>query len=98
VSVRKSFSKTVVERRRLYIDYDCWLPTNEKLTDFSTITSPDTADQPLTVDVAFVDTTHRKLAFFSNGGKGNTSYVIQLIVRTDGGQTKRDDIGIRVLP
>ncbi|HVQ52136.1 MAG TPA: hypothetical protein VMS92_18995 [Mycobacterium sp.] len=98
MSVRKSFSKTVVERRRLYISYDCWLPELEKLTDFSVLVSPFTADAPLVVDVAFTDVNHRKLAFFSSGGKGNTQYVIQLIVRTDGGQTKRDDIGLAVKP
>lgn len=98
MSIRKAFSKTVIERRRLYISYDCWLPELEKLTDFSTIVTPATADAPLNVDVAFTDVNHRKLAFFSSGGKANTQYVIQLIVRTDGGQTKRDDIGLKVLP
>ena len=34
MSVIKTFSKTVVERRRLLINYGCWLPETEKLIDF----------------------------------------------------------------
>src|SRR5262245_16707693 len=97
MSVRKSFSKHTVERRRLYIDYGCWLPENEKLTDFSVIISP-TTPTPLVVDVAFTDVTQRKIAFFASNGTANTTYVIQMIVRTDAGQVKRDDISLRVAP
>lgn len=97
MSVRKSFSKTQIERRRLYVSYDCWLPVGEKLTDFASLISPLT-DTPLTIDMAYADVAQRKLAVYASGGQANTQYVIQLIVQTDGGQTKRDDIGLRVNP
>jgi hypothetical protein len=98
MSTQKSFSKTVVERRRLYIDYNCWLADTEALTNFTVVITPLTSEAPLVVDVAFTDVTNRKLAVYVDAGKGNTSYVVQMIVDTDAGQTKRDDVNIRVLP
>jgi hypothetical protein len=98
MSARKSFTKYVAERRRLYIDYDCWLPADEKLTTFTTLITPLTAEAPLTVDVAFTDVAQRKLAVFAGEGKANTQYTVQMIVNTDAGQVKRDDIALTVKP
>ena len=39
-----------------------------------------------------------KLAMYVSGGKGNNGYIVQLMVTTDLGQLKRDDIGVRVTP
>lgn len=94
----KTFRKTVVERRRLYIDYDCWLAPTEKLTDLQATIIPYTADAPLVLNNSFPDVEQRRLMMYAAGGKGNTNYTVQLVVRTDEGQTKRDDIGIRVSP
>lgn len=98
MSVLKTFSKTAVERRRLYVDYGCWLEDTEILTDIQVVVSPLTEDAPLTADVAFADVTNKKITFFAGAGVGNTLYTIQMIVRTNAGQVKRDDIGMRVLP
>jgi hypothetical protein len=98
MSVVKMFRKTGVERRRLYLDYSCWLEDSEQLADFQVTVNPYTADAPLTLTVGYTDATNKKLAMFVAGGKGNTSYVLQMVVRTDEGQVKRDDIGLRVLP
>lgn len=98
MSVVKIFRKAVVERRRLYLDYTCWLEDNETLADFQVTISPYTDANPLWLDVGYTDAEHKKLAMFASGGEGNTSYVLQMVVRTDQGQTKRDDIGIRVTP
>lgn len=98
MSILKTFTKSAVERLRLYIDYSCWLEDTEKLTDFQVVVSPLTSAAPLSADVAFVDVTNKKLSFFAGAGVGNTTYTIQMIVRTDAGQIKRDDIGLRVLP
>ena len=98
MSIVKTFRKTSVERRQLVIDYECFLQDAEKLTDFQVITSPYTEGAPLGLDVGYTDTDHKKLSCFVSGGVANTSYVVQLIVRTDLGQTKRDDIGMRVTP
>jgi hypothetical protein len=94
----KIFRKTVVERRRLYIDYSCWLEDSETLTDFQVTTSPYIATAPLIITNAYSDMTFKKMTMFISGGKANTDYTIQMVVRTDQGQTKRDDIGMRVLP
>ena len=97
-TVVKSFRKSVIERRRLYLDYDCWLADTEKLTDFQVTIVPYTADAQLQVDNSFPDAAHRKLMVYVSGGKGNTDYTLQMVVRTSEGQTKRDDIGLRVMP
>ena len=92
------FRKTVVERRRLYIDYSCWLEDSETLTDFQVTISPYIATAPLVITNAYADTTFKKMVMFVSGGKGNTDYTIEMVVRTDEGQVKRDDIGLRVQP
>jgi hypothetical protein len=94
----KIFSKTVVERRRLYLDYSCWLEDAERLTGFQVTISPYTEDAALSVTAGYTDATNKKLAMFVGGGQGNTDYTLQMVVTTDAGQVKRDDIGVRVLP
>lgn len=96
MSVVRTYRKAVVERRRLYLDYGCWLPDGEVLTDFQVTVTPYTADAPLTVTTGYPDAEHRKLMLYAAGGLANTNYVLQMVVRTDAGQVKRDDIGLRV--
>ena len=94
----KNYDKTVIERRRFYVDYDCWLADDGELTDFQVIINPYTEGAPLGADTSYPDATHRKLMMFVNGGKANTTYRMSLVVTTDAGQVKRDDIGMIVLP
>jgi hypothetical protein len=94
----KTFRKTVIERRRLYISYDCWLSDTEELSEFQITVIPLTTGAPLLLTSSFPDVEKRRLMMYAAGGKANTNYTVQLVVRTDEGQTKRDDIGIRVLP
>jgi hypothetical protein len=96
MSVVKTFMKADVERRRLYIDYSCWLEDTEQLTDLQVTVSPLTSNSPLQVTTAYTDTTHKKLTMFASGGVANTNYTMSLLVHTDQGQTKKDDIGLRV--
>lgn len=98
MGVIKAFAKTVIERRRLYVDYDCWLADNEQLTDLDITIDPITADAPLIVDQGYPDAEMRRLVFYVSEGKANTSYTMQMVVTTTEGQVKRDDIGMRVLP
>ena len=35
---------------------------------------------------------------FVSGGLGNTSYTLSMVVRTEAGQVKRDDLGVMVTP
>lgn len=98
MSVVRTFRKAAVEKRRLYIDYDCWLPVGEALNSFQALITPLTSAAPLTISLAYVDAANRKLAMFAAGGVGNTSYIVQIVVSTDANQVKRDDIGIWVTP
>ena len=47
---------------------------------------------------SYPDAEHRKLMMFVGGGQGNTNYTLSMVVTTDSGQVKQDDIGLRVLP
>lgn len=97
-TVIKMYRKAVVERRRLYLDYSCWLEEDEKLTEYQVTISPYTTETPLVVTAAYTDVEQKKIAMFVAGGKGNTEYTIQMVVTTSAGQVKRDDVGFRVTP
>ena len=98
MSFLRTLTKAVIERKRVYLDYSCWLEEVEKLTDFQSEVSPYTEGAPLTVDTSYPDATNKKLMVFMAGGLANTNYVVSLLVRTDAGQVKRDDIGMNVKP
>jgi hypothetical protein len=97
-TIVKTFRKAAVERRQLIVDYSCWLQEQEQLVGFQTIIEPLTEASPLTVSITYSDAGNTKLAMFVAGGVGNNGYIIQLLVNTDLGQLKRDDIGVRVTP
>jgi len=98
MSTLKTLTKDTLERKRLYLDYSCWLEDLEKLTDFRSEVAPFTADTPLIVDSSYPDATQKKLMIFVSGGLPNTLYTVTMLVRTDAGQVKRDDLGMRVIP
>ena len=90
------YRKAVVERRRLYLDYSCWLEEPEELVDFQTSVSPYTETSPIVVTASYTDPTNKKLTMLVSGGVAGTQYVLQMVVRTDAGQIKSDDIGLVV--
>jgi hypothetical protein len=92
----KTYRKAVVERRRLYLDYSCWLEDAEVLTDTQVTVVPYTETAPIVVTSGYVDADHKKLVMFVSGGIANTNYTISMVVRTDAGQVKQDNIGLRV--
>jgi len=92
----KTYWKTSLERRRLYLDYHCWLEENETLTDFQVTVSPYTETAPIVVATSYPDAEHKRLMMFVSGGIVNTSYILQMVVRTDAGQVKQDNIGVKV--
>lgn len=94
----KVFRKAAVERRRIYLDYGCWLADDEELTDIQVTIAPYTVDAPIVVTTGYPDSPHRRLMVFVSGGTGNTNYTLSMVVRTDAGQIKRDDIGVMVTP
>lgn len=92
----KLYRKADVERRRLYLDYSCWLEEDETLTDFQATVAPYDADSPLWLDVAYPNDDHTKLVMFASGGHIGTTYTVSMRVTTTAGQVKKDDIGIVV--
>jgi hypothetical protein len=94
--VIKTFMKTPIEYRRLFVDYDCWLEDSETLSGFQAVVTPNTYDAPLTISLAFPDAAKRKLQMYARGGKHNVSYIVELIVQTSLSQIKSDSIGIKV--
>jgi hypothetical protein len=97
-NVVRTFRKTVIERKRMYLDYSCWLAPDEKLTDFQVTVNPFTEAAPITVNTGYPDLTLKKLAMFVGGGTGNTNYTLSMVVHTTAGQVKHDDIGVKVTP
>jgi hypothetical protein len=94
----KTYHKSVPERRRLYIDYTCWLEDTEKLTDIQVTITPYTTDAPLTVTTGYTDVEQKKIVMFVGAGAANIAYTLSMVVTTDQGQVKQDDIGMRVTP
>ena len=92
----KLYRKAAVERRRLYLDYSCWLQETEKLTDFQVQIDPYTDTGPLVVDTSYPDAEQKRLMTFVSGGIAGTTYTMSMLVRTDAGQVKRDQIGVSV--
>lgn len=92
----KTFRKTAAERRRLYIDYSCWLEDVESLNGISVVASPYTEASPIAVNSGYTDGTQKKVVIFVSGGVSNTSYILTLVAQTTAGQIKQDDIGLRV--
>ena len=92
----KLYRKADVERRRLYLDYSCWLEESEELTDFQASVVPYDVTAPLWLDVAYTDAGHKKLVMFASGGIAGTSYTVGMRVTTTEGQVKLDNIGIMV--
>ena len=93
----KTYMKAEIERRRLYLDYSCFLKADEKLAEMQVTIQPYTVDAPVTVSTGYVDATNKKIVMFVGGGAANTSYVLKVVVRTDAGQVKQDNIGMQVL-
>lgn len=92
----KSYSKSAIERRRFYVDYSCWLEEPESLTEFNVVVIPSTREAPLTTYGAYSDATNKKITMFIGGGKAGQTYTVSLIIKTNQGQTKQDNIGIKV--
>ena len=98
VGIIKSFIKTSIERKRLYLDYSCYLAETETLSDFQTIVRPGTPDAPLMLNLSYPDAERKRMMMYVSGGQPTTSYTIQVIVTTNQAQVKRSDLGMRVVP
>lgn len=96
MSIVKTFAKAEVERRRLYLNYECWLEETEALADTQITISPYDAIKPIQITTGYVDAEQKKLIMYVSGGVANTSYTLSVVVRTNQGQVKKDDLGLRV--
>jgi len=94
----KTMSKTAIERRRVYLDYSCWLAEGEVLSDFEVAVSPYTAAAPISVDTVYPNDDQTKLMMFVGGGVANAMYTLSVVIRTDAGQVKQDNFGLRISP
>ena len=92
----KIYRKMASERRRLYLDYSCWLKASETLTDFQVVVAPYTEDDPLVVNTSYPDAAHKKLMVFVEGGIAGTDYMLSMLVHTNETQVKQDDLGVKV--
>lgn len=96
VGLLKTYTKSATERRRFYIDFDCWLEPTEKLSEFTIVIQPWTREVPLMAYGAFTDVEQRRLVTYFGGGIAGTNYLISILTKTTQGQTKRDNIGMKV--
>ena len=62
MSIVKTFAKAEVERRRLYLNYECWLEETEALADTQITISPYDAIKPIQITTGYVDAEQKKLA------------------------------------
>lgn len=98
MAVLKTFKKRVSERRRLHLDYGSrWLEDTENLTLLTFAVLPVTAPV-LAIDQWYFDPLNRSAVMYASGGVANTLYTITITATTDEGQTKLDDIGLKVKP
>lgn len=98
MSVLKTFKKKPLERRRLHLDYGSrWLEDTEELVTLVPSVLPVTVP-PLVVDGIVFSIPQRQAVMYASGGLVNTTYTITITVTTDEGQTKLDDIGLKVKP
>lgn len=98
-AVVKAFDKSSIEKRRLVIDYSCWLADGETLVNFGVIVQPFTEEAPLGAFAAYSNidnVANTGLTLFLTGGLRGQTYRVALVVDTNQGQTKRDDIAMRV--
>ena len=95
MSTLAAFQKRAIERKRYTLDYSCWLDEGEVLADFAIVVTPSTLPS-LVASGAYADPTDTKLTTYIGGGMAGAIYTISFIATTSYGQTKRDDLQMRV--
>ena len=85
------FVKAPAERKRYSIDYSDWLDTGETISSVAFIPSP-LATGGLEVDAYTLSTPATSVVFFATAGIDGTTYTLEVVVTTSGGQIKEDQI------
>lgn len=91
-----TFTKTPAERKRYSIDYTDWLDTGETISTRTFTVTPTTGANPLQIDASSIDPDGKQLVFFANFGDDGTTYVVDVLITTSGGQTKEDQVNFLV--
>lgn len=91
-----TFGKTPAERKRYSLDYTDWLDTGETISTRTFTVTPSTGASPLQIDASSIDASGKQLVFFANFGDNGTTYVVDVLITTSGGQTKEDQINFLV--
>jgi hypothetical protein len=91
-----TFTKTPAERKRYSLDYTDWLDTGETISTATFSVTPTTGATPLIVDASSIDPGGKQVVFFVNNGVDGTTYEVEALVTTSGGQTKEDQVNFLV--
>jgi hypothetical protein len=86
-----NFIKSPLERKRYTIDYTDWLDTGELVQSIVFTVTPATGSA-LQVDAYAIAIDGLSVAFFANFGELNEVYTVEVLMTTDGGQIKEDEI------
>lgn len=95
MSTLAAFQKRAIERKRYTLDYSCWLDEGETLADFAIVVTPASVP-PLVASGAYSDPTDTKITTYISAGLAGAIYTVSFIASTSYGQTKRDDLQMRV--
>jgi NADH/NAD ratio-sensing transcriptional regulator Rex len=86
------FTKSPAERKRYQIDYSEWLDTGELVQSVVFTVSPSTGTTPLEIDAFLIGTPATDVEFFANLGDDGIGYTVNVVMTTDGGQIKEDQV------
>lgn len=89
------FIKSPSERKRYSLDYTDWLDTGETVTGITFSVSP-TTTTTLAIDAYTISTDGLSVAFFANYGDTGSTYTVDVLTTTSGGQIKEDQIVFQV--
>ena len=95
MTMHRAFTQAPIEAKRYIWDYSCWLADAETLTSYTVAVSPPTVP-PLIAQGAFPDPDKKMMSVLITGGVNKQTYRVMMVVTTSDGQTKRDDIHMRV--
>lgn len=90
------FVKSPVERKRYQIDYSDWLDTGELVQSIvftvSIVSGTEPPGPTLNIDSYLIGTPATSVAFFAADGFDEVNYSVDVVMTTDGGQIKEDQI------
>lgn len=86
-----NFIKSPLERKRYTINYTDWLDTGERVQSITFTVTPATGSA-LDIDAHTIAVDGLSVVFFANLGELGEVYTVEVLMTTDGGQVKEDEI------